>query len=179
MDVTARSRRRVDEALAALDARFGVERSIVWPWKVSPETYGRTVERFEAGTVGGAGAWVAREDGRVLLVREHEREGWSEPSGTHEPGETLAETARREAREETGVEVDLDHVALAQRAVHVDRTDDDRPPVHRLVFVFAARHAGGTARAAEPGIEAVRWFDEHPEDLLYSLLWALPIPADW
>jgi len=178
MGITGRSRRRVDDALADLEARFGVERVVADRWAVSPAEYDRTVERFEAGTLGGAGAWIAREDGAVLLVREHDRDGWSDPGGKHEPGETLAATARRETREETGLAVDPTGVALAERAVHVDRTDGDRPPVHRLVVVFAADHAGGTATAAEPGVEAVDWFHEHPDDLLYGALADLPIPAD-
>lgn len=177
--ITERSRERVDDALADLRDRFGVDLVVEREWTVDPGTFDRTVERFEAGTVGGAGAWVAGEDGAVLLVRERDRPGWSEPSGKHEPGEMLAGTARWEVREEAGVAIDIDHVALAQRAVHVDRTGPDRKPVHRLVVVFAARHVGGEARAAERGVEAVQWFDETPDDLQYDLLDDLPIPAPW
>jgi len=67
---------------------------------------------------------------------------------------------------------------LAERAVHV-AADDDRPPLHRLVVVFAARHAGGESRAAEPGVAAARWFDAHPHELLYDHLAKLPVPAGW
>lgn len=179
MTVTEHSRRRVDDALADLEERFGVCRVVERPWQVAPAEYDRTLDRFEAGTVGGAGAWVARDDGAVLLVRERDREGWSEPSGKHEPGETLAGTARREVREETGVDVALHGVALAQRAVTVDEHGPDRPPIHRLVVVFAASVAGGTARPGEPGIEAVDWFHEPPENLLYDALRTLPVPATW
>ncbi len=48
---------------------------------------------------------VIRDD-RVLLLRHSYREGWFLPGGTPEAGESLAVTARREAREETGVKVD-------------------------------------------------------------------------
>jgi 8-oxo-dGTP diphosphatase len=179
MSITEHSRDRVDAALADLEERFGVDDVVEARWEVPPETYDRTVGRFEAGTLGGAGAWVARDDGAVLLLQEADRDGWGEPSGKHEPGEHVAETARREVREETGVDVELLHVALAQRAVHVDRTDPDRPPLHRLVVVFAARHAGGSAGAPEPDVEATRWFRAHPADLQYDLLAELPIPAPW
>lgn len=177
--LAARSRDRVDDALAALHEEFRVERVVETRWEVLTAHYDRTVERFEAGTHGGAGAWVARDDGAVLLVRERDKDGWSDPGGKHEPGETLAAAARRETREEAGVEVDIEHVALAERAVHVDETDESRPRLHRLIVVFAARHAGGDARANEPGVEAVRWFHEHPDDLLYDALADLPIPAPW
>jgi 8-oxo-dGTP diphosphatase len=185
VSITARSRERVDDALDTLRDRFGVARVVEDRWQVDPETYDRTLERFEAGPLGGAGAWVARDDGAVLLVREHDRQGWADPGGKDEPGETLAEAARRETREEAGVDVAMldgdDHpgVALAERAVHLDRTDPDRPPLHRLVVVFAARPTGGEARAAEPGVEAVRWFHDHPDELLYDALGGLPLPAPW
>lgn len=187
--VTERSRRRVGDALDRLDEVFGVERVRENHWKVPPDEYERTRERFDAGTLGGAGAWVGRDDGAVLLVREADESGWSEPSGKHEVGETLAATARREVQEETALQVALKEVVLAQKAIHVDRTepngtnpdgtDPDRPPIYRLVVVFAAERVGGTARAREAGIEAVRWFRDHPDDLLYDALEDLPIPAHW
>lgn len=179
VSLTERSRERVDAALARLDERYGVERVVEDEWEVPPDVYERTRERFEAGTLGGAGAWVAREDGAVLLVREDDRDGWSDPGGKDEPGESLVEAARREVREEARIEVDVVGVALAERAVHVDRTTPERPALHRLVVVFAAQHAGGTPAAREEGVEAVRWFHDHPDDLLYDALGTLPVPATW
>lgn len=55
-----------------------------------------------------AGAVVQDEAGRVLLVlRKHDPEAgrWTIPGGHAEPGETLAECAQREVREETGLEI--------------------------------------------------------------------------
>ena len=46
------------------------------------------------------------EDGRVLLLRRHDRRGgfWQQVTGRIEPGEASAEAARRELREETGAD---------------------------------------------------------------------------
>jgi len=175
--LTDRSRRRVADELARLERTFGVERTVEDRWVVAPESYDRTVDRFEAGTVGGAGAWVRDDAGEVLLVRREGYDAWQEPSGKHEPGERLDETARREVREETGVDVDLGSVALAQRVAIVD-ADRDRPPLRRLVVVFHAEYAGGELRPREGEIAAARWFDERPDELLYDALADLPIPAD-
>ncbi|PSP78154.1 ADP-ribose pyrophosphatase [Halobacteriales archaeon QS_1_68_20] len=177
MGLGERSRERVRRALADLDDEFGVEWTVEDRWQVDPDDYDRTVERFEAGTVGGAGAWVRNDDGAVLLVQREGYDAWQEPSGKHEPGETLAVTARREVREETGVTVDLGSVGLAQQVEIVD-AERDRPPLHGLVLVFHAEYAGGEVRPREGEIAAARWFDERPDELLYDPLSELPIPAD-
>src|SRR5204863_7457976 len=50
---------------------------------------------------------LVRDDaGRLLLVR-HVEGWWSLPGGAIDPGESPAEAARREAREEASVEVEL------------------------------------------------------------------------
>lgn len=55
-----------------------------------------------------AGAVVHDPAGRLLLIRRGREPGrglWSLPGGRCEPGETAAETAVREVREETGLVV--------------------------------------------------------------------------
>lgn len=44
----------------------------------------------------------------LLLIKHTNGGHWSFPKGHVEPGETEAETARREVREETGLEVQID-----------------------------------------------------------------------
>lgn len=49
------------------------------------------------------------EQGKFLVLIMHRRatDSWHLPKGTQEPGEDLAATARREVREETGLEISL------------------------------------------------------------------------
>jgi ADP-ribose pyrophosphatase YjhB (NUDIX family) len=83
--------------------------------------------------------------GRILLVRE--RELWSYPGGRLEAGETAAEAAVREAREETGVEVAIGTPLCT-------RSWEDGFVLH----VFAATIERGTPHAP-PGVREVGWFD--------------------
>ena len=56
----------------------------------------------------GASCAVQRDDGAVLLVRQSYRRGWALPGGLLKRGESPADAAVRETREEVGVEVEVD-----------------------------------------------------------------------
>jgi len=48
------------------------------------------------------------DQGRILLVHEdYGKRRWGLPGGRHEPGESTEETAIREAKEETNLDVEL------------------------------------------------------------------------
>ena len=58
-----------------------------------------------------AGGLVLDEQGRVLLIRARDLRGqpvWTLPKGALAPGETSAEAALREVREETGYRCELE-----------------------------------------------------------------------
>jgi 8-oxo-dGTP diphosphatase len=99
-----------------------------------------------------AGAVVRDADGRLLLIRRGRSPAaglWSLPGGRIEPGESAAEAAAREVREETGLEVEIGPVLIT--AVIWDggyRVQD-----------FAARVVGGALRAGDDAVD-VRWVDE-------------------
>ncbi|WP_413100142.1 NUDIX domain-containing protein [Streptomyces sp. Inha503] len=75
--------------------------------------------------------------GRVLLVRN--RDSWSLPGGRREAGETLAEAAVRETKEEAGVVVEAGPV------VHVSERIDAE--VHDVFTVFRAELLSGQPAA--------------------------------
>ena len=76
-------------------------------------------------------------DGRIVLVRrKHEPHGWAIPGGFVEVGETLAAAARREAREETGLDVEL----LELFHCYSDPRRD--PRLHTVSTVFIGRAQG-------------------------------------
>lgn len=58
---------------------------------------------FDIGPAASGEAAVIDNDGRLLLVRRTDDDLWALPGGITDPGETLAETARRELLEETGL----------------------------------------------------------------------------
>lgn len=178
MTVGERSHRLVDETLERLRDEYRDFREIGRAFAVPDAQYEFTVERFEAGSVGGAGAWVTDAAGRVLLVQDRGLDGpWSEPSGKVEPGESLEAAACREVLEETGVQCAIEGLHLANHWRVSSADDPDRDTVHRLVVVFDAVYVDGTVRPQPGEIDDARWWRVQPEDLLYDELADLAIPA--
>ena len=118
----------------------------------------------------GVGVVVWRKD-RVLLIRRSRppRVGqWSLPGGAQELGETVAETARREVREETGLE--LARLDLLTVVDLVERTPEgDRVLYHYTLIDFTAEAAPGVAVAGDDAAAAA-WFARADLDELG--LWA-------
>lgn len=104
-------------------------------------------------------AVVVPRDGRLLLVEERVRGALvlNQPAGHVEPGETLAEAAVRETREETGWDVALTHLIGAYRWDAPDGTAF-------LRFAFAAEALlHHPSQSLDTGIERALWLS--PEEL--------------
>lgn len=87
-------------------------------------------------------------DGVVLVRRRFPplQGEWSLPGGTVEVGETLAAAVAREAREETGLVVDVGPVVeVLDRILH---DADGRVQYHFVLVDYLCRPAGGSLRAA-------------------------------
>lgn len=89
-------------------------------------------------------------DGRVLLTRQPSwpANRYGLVAGFVEPGETLEECVRREAREETGVE--LSEVAYAG--------SQPWPFPHQIMVGFTAKHRSGDPAPLDGELEDARWF---------------------
>ncbi len=118
----------------------------------------RATPSFHVGAI----CVVERPDGHLLLVRQSYRSGgWGFPGGLLRRGEEPADGARRELKEELGVDVDLDPLPV----VVID------PGMRRVDVVFNGRLAPGSTAAEtgphSPEISEARWF---PPGALPNLL---------
>jgi len=117
----------------------------------------------------GCGAAILDEAGRLLLIqrlRQPEAGAWGLPGGKVDFGEPAEETARREIREELGIEIEL--TGLACIAETIDAGDGR----HWVAPVYAARIISGTPEIQEPEKHGGwGWFapGEMPEKLTSSV----------
>lgn len=100
-------------------------------------------------------AIIAGPDGRVVLIlRKNEPKGWAIPGGFVDYGEEIGKACRREAKEETGLDVEL----VAQLFTYSDPRRDPRK--HTLSTVYACRAKGGAELKAGDDAADARWFSE-------------------
>ncbi|MEX1038332.1 MAG: NUDIX hydrolase [Acidimicrobiia bacterium] len=92
------------------------------------------------------------EGDEILLIKRANQphQGlWAVPGGKVDPGETLAEAATREAKEETGLLIKLDEVIWVGESIGDD---------HHLVLIdFLGQAIGGELAPSGDALEA-RWF---------------------
>ncbi|AGB37647.1 NUDIX hydrolase [Natronococcus occultus] len=133
------------------------------------------VDSFREWIVEGTGltaaARVTDSEGRIVLVRNRWSDGWIVPGGAVEPDEALADAARREVREETGLEATIDDPLLVVEQTYVSKVVSDTTVRLSAQFVVFDARADGSIPdteqlGAEPGeIEAARWFETLPPEL--------------
>ena len=108
--------------------------------------------------IAAVGAVVVRADGRILLTRRANPplQGlWSIPGGVLELGETIAECARREVLEESGVHCAPTDIFYAVDSIHRDAAG--RVRYHYLIVDVLAQWTSGEARAGTDALD-VGWF---------------------
>jgi len=116
----------------------------------------------------GVGALVFRGE-KVLLVRRGKppREGqWSIPGGIQRTGETVAEAARREVREETGLEIEIGDVIAVIDSI--TRDEGGKIKYHYTLVDLLAEWRAGEAVAGDDAA-AVAWAE--PNRLESFELW--------
>jgi 8-oxo-dGTP pyrophosphatase MutT (NUDIX family) len=129
-------------------------------------------------------AFIVDSRGRTLLLWHKRLQRWMPPGGHMDPNETPDETAQRECKEETGLDVEI--IGDAQVDVYVDNREEGRilkkpyalllenipaipergePEHQHMDFVFIARpvNEDQVLTLAEAEADEMRWFT--PEEV--------------
>lgn len=100
-----------------------------------------------------ASAVVTNQEGDILLQRRSDNDLWALPGGAMEVGETIGETARREVKEETGLDVELEYlVGIYTNPKHVVAFSDGEVR-QQFSLCFACKLLGGEIQVSEESSE--------------------------
>ncbi|HET6627627.1 MAG TPA: NUDIX domain-containing protein [Nocardioidaceae bacterium] len=99
---------------------------------------------------------VVRRTDDILLVRRADNGQWTPVTGIVDPGEQPAVAARREVLEETGVRVQIEHLAWVNAGPPVVHANGDR--ARYLDHCFSCRYLDGEAHVADDESSEVGWF---------------------
>ncbi len=117
----------------------------------------------------GVTAVVINDRDEVLLQLRRDTGTWAPPSGGVEPGETVAESARREVLEETGIEIVPERIVavLSGEAYNVTYPNGDQMATVTTVFRCRPLPAGAP-RVNDDESQAIRYFalDALPQNML-------------
>ena len=118
------------------------------------------IERRNETSAGGI-VWRRGGDGRIeiVLVRPAGKESWTLPKGQPNQGETTIETAARETREETGLEVTPGEQIGTISYVFSVREKPEQPLVRifKRVHYFLMEPRGGDVSLHDAEMAEVRW----------------------
>ena len=101
------------------------------------------------------------KDGKVMMTKREDFEVWCLPGGHTDPGESVAETAVREAKEEIGLDVKLTRFVGVYTRVGGEYT------IH--LNLFAAQVVGGEIKLQNDEVLAIDYFS--PDNLPDAMFW--------
>jgi 8-oxo-dGTP pyrophosphatase MutT (NUDIX family) len=139
------------------------------PGIASPETPWINVLAWSRMTTphSGANAVVINGAGEVLLIQRSDNGRWCLPGGHVDYGETIAQTAVREAYEETGIRVEVERLSGIYSQPYPAVEGLERPS-HYVIVALVCRPVGGELTLSQESLD-VRWFrPDHFPDTLWS-----------
>jgi len=115
----------------------------------------------------GCSVIIPDEQGRILLQKRTDGDFWSLPAGGMDAGETPTQTAIREVREETGLEVELIRFLGLYSDPELCTIYPDGNRVQLVGASFLGRVIGGQLIESNEETAELRWFgpDELPDNL--------------
>jgi ADP-ribose pyrophosphatase YjhB (NUDIX family) len=97
---------------------------------------------------------VVNERGEFILIRRTDNDNWSLPGGAMDIGESMADAAVRETKEETGIDCEITGlVGIYTNPRHVLEYTSNGEVRQECSFVFTARAIGGAPMPSDESSE--------------------------
>lgn len=98
---------------------------------------------------------------KILMVKNADNERWTLPGGAVEENETLEAAAIREAKEETGLDIEVHGIVAVNEYITEKKNE------HPVFFTFKAVISGGNIEVVRPDeILEIAWIDVEQADAL-------------
>lgn len=100
-------------------------------------------------------------DGRaeIAIILTHPEHRWQLPKGMIDPGESFEQAARREVREEAGIETELIEPIARTEYWFVAERDGKRNRFHKHVHWFLMKYTSGDVADHDHEVTEARWAD--------------------
>ena len=124
----------------------------------------------------GVTAIVVNDSEEVLLQLRRDTNTWAPPSGGVEPGETVAEAARREVLEETGIEIVPEAIVAVLSGADYNVTYPNGDQLATVTTVFRCRPLNAKSpHVNDDESQDIRYFryDSLPEIMLPRHRWMI------
>jgi 8-oxo-dGTP pyrophosphatase MutT (NUDIX family) len=106
-----------------------------------------------------AAGCIRDERGRVLLQKRRDNNLWGFPGGMLELGETAAQAACREVREEVGLEVEAQRLIGIYTTPDLDRVHANGDVTQVFIAFFECEVTGGILKPQDEEVLEIGWFD--------------------
>lgn len=118
-------------------------------------------EGREKETISAGGVVYRRLEGHtdIILISVGQNPRWQLPKGMVDPGETVEGAARREVREEAGVEADLQAPLDTIEYWFYSVNKDHKQRVHKFVHFYLFEYISGDPADHDHEVNEARWVE--------------------
>ena len=109
-----------------------------------------------------AGGVAFRKKGRrieVALISVGDENRWQLPKGIVDKGEATEAAARREVREEAGIDAEMVDRIDRVEYWYFSKEQNQRVRYHKFVYFFLLRYKSGDVKHHDSEVNEARWFD--------------------
>ena len=109
-----------------------------------------------------AGGVAFRKKGRrieVALISVGDENRWQLPKGIVDKGEATEAAARREVREEAGIDAEMIDRIDRVEYWYFSKEQSQRVRYHKYVYFFLLRYKSGDVKDHDSEVNEARWFD--------------------
>jgi 8-oxo-dGTP diphosphatase len=107
-----------------------------------------------------AGGVAYRKKGdevEIVIISVGEQNRWQLPKGLIDRGETSAEAALREVREETGIEAEIVNLIDKAEYWYYSKAGSKRVRFHKYVYFYLLKYRSGNTENHDREVNEARW----------------------